>query len=128
MLQKKHQQKAGPGPLHPIAEARRLGLQTDWRAYLPSRPRSTGVTVLRSYSLAELAEYIDLSPFFQAWELSGPYPRILQDPVVGTEARKLFADANEMLGQIIRERWIYFFGVFALHPASQIAPADTEIY
>ena len=123
-----HQQKAGPGPLHPIAEARRLGLQTDWRAYLPPRPRSTGVTVLRSYSLAELAEYIDWSPFFQAWELSGPYPRILQDPVVGTEARKLFADANEMLGQIIRERWIEANGVFALHPAAQVGGDDIEIY
>jgi 5-methyltetrahydrofolate--homocysteine methyltransferase len=123
-----HQQKAGPGPLHPIAEARRLGLQTDWRAYVPPRPRSTGVTVLRSYSLAELAEYIDWSPFFQAWELSGPYPRILQDPVVGTEARKLFADANEMLGQIIRERWIEANGVFALHPAAQVGGDDIEIY
>ena len=123
-----HLQKAGPGPLHPIAEARRLGLQTDWRAYVPSRPRSPGVTVLRSYPLAELAEYIDWSPFFQAWELSGPYPRILQDPVVGTEARKLFAEAQEMLGRIIRECWIEANGVFALYPATQVGGDDIEIY
>jgi 5-methyltetrahydrofolate--homocysteine methyltransferase len=95
---------------------------------VPPRPRATGVTVLRSYSLAELAEYIDWSPFFQAWELSGPYPRILQDPLVGTEARKLFADANEMLGQIIRERWIEANGVFALYPAAQVGGDDIEIY
>ena len=123
-----HQQKAGPGPLHLIAEARRLGLQTDWRAYVPARPRSTGVTVLRSYSLGELAEYIDWSPFFQAWELSGPYPRILQDPLVGTEARKLFAEAQEMLARIIRERWIEAHGVFALYPAAQVGGDDIEIY
>jgi 5-methyltetrahydrofolate--homocysteine methyltransferase len=123
-----HSQKAGPGPLHPIAEARRLGHQTDWKSYGPPRPRSIGVTVLRDYPLAELVDYIDWSPFFQAWELSGPYPRILEDPVVGAEAKKLFADAQEMLERAVRERWIEANGVFGLYPAAQVGGDDIEIY
>jgi 5-methyltetrahydrofolate--homocysteine methyltransferase len=127
-IRAQHAQKAGPGPLHPIAEARRLGLQTDWASYVPQRPRALGVTALRRYPLAELVDYIDWSPFFQAWELSGPYPRILQDPVVGTEARKLFAEAQEMLERIVREGWIEANGVFALYPAAQVSGDDIEIY
>src|SRR5438067_5824202 len=127
-IRAQHAQKAGPGPLHPIAEARRLGLQTDWASYVPQRPRALGVTALRRYPLAELVDYIDWSPFFQAWELSGPYPRILQDPVVGAEARKLFAEAQEMLERIVREGWIDANGVFALYPAAQVGADDIEIY
>jgi 5-methyltetrahydrofolate--homocysteine methyltransferase len=127
-IRAQHAQKAGPGPLHPIAEARRLGLQTDWAGYVPQRPRAPGVTALRRYPLAELVDYIDWSPFFQAWELSGPYPRILQDPVVGAEARKLFAEAQEMLERIVREGWIEANGVFALYPAAQVGADDIEIY
>jgi 5-methyltetrahydrofolate--homocysteine methyltransferase len=127
-IRAQHAQKAGPGPLHPIAEARRLGLQSDWRGYSPPRPHASGVTALRRYPLAELVEYIDWSPFFQAWELSGPYPRILQDAVVGAEARKLLAEAQEMLERIVREGWIEANGVFALHPAAQVGADDIEIY
>ena len=123
-----HSQKAGPGPLHPIAEARRLGHQTDWRSYAPPRPRKTGVTALRDYPIAELIAYIDWGPFFQAWELSGPYPRILEDPVVGTEAKKLFVDAQEMLARAVKERWISAHGVFGLYPAAQVNGDDVEIY
>ena len=112
-----HSQKAGPGPLHPIAEARRLGHQTDWKSYVPPRPRKTGVMALRDYPMAELIDYIDWGPLFQAWELSGPYPRILEDPVVGTEAKKLFVDAQEMLARAVKERWISAHGVFGLYPA-----------
>src|SRR5205823_12481741 len=92
-----HSQKSGPGPLHPLAEARRLGLKTDWAAYSPPKPQRLGVIALRRYPLAELVPYIDWAPLFQAWELSGPFPRILEDPVVGSEARKLFAEARAML-------------------------------
>jgi 5-methyltetrahydrofolate--homocysteine methyltransferase len=123
-----HSQKAGPGPLHPIAEARRLGHQTDWRSYAPPRPRKTGVMALRDYPIAKLIDYIDWGPFFQAWELSGPYPRILEDPVVGTEAKKLFADAQEMLARAVKERWISAHGVFGLYPAAQVNGDDIEIY
>ncbi|HEY5898269.1 MAG TPA: methionine synthase [Burkholderiales bacterium] len=123
-----HRQKTGPGPLHPIKEARRLGLKTDWNAYKPVPPRKTGLTVLRRYPLAELVDYIDWSPFFQAWELSGAYPRILEDPVVGAEARKLLAEGREMLGRIVHGGWIEANGVFGIYPAAQVNDDDIELY
>jgi 5-methyltetrahydrofolate--homocysteine methyltransferase len=83
---------------------------------------------MRAYPLAELVGYIDWSPFFQAWELSGPYPKILQDPVVGEAARKLFGEAQEMLGRIVREAWVVANGVFGLYPAARANGDDIEIY
>jgi 5-methyltetrahydrofolate--homocysteine methyltransferase len=127
-IRTQHREKKGPGPLHPLAEARRLGHRTDWGRYVPPAPRATGVVVLRDYPLAELVDYIDWSPFFQAWELSGPYPKILNDPVVGEPARKLHAEAQDMLRRIVRERWVVANGVFALHPAAQVDDDDIEIY
>jgi 5-methyltetrahydrofolate--homocysteine methyltransferase len=127
-IRDQHREKKGPGPLHPIAEARRLGHATDWKSYVPPRPRKTGLTVLRNYPLAELADYIDWSPFFQAWELSGPYPKILQDPVVGEAARKLFTEGQEMLARIVREGWVVANGVLALYPAAKVNGDDIEIY
>jgi 5-methyltetrahydrofolate--homocysteine methyltransferase len=123
-----HSQKSGPGPLHPLSQARRLGHKTDWAAYTPPKPRRQGVIALRRYPLAELVPYIDWSPFFQAWELSGPYPRILEDPVVGGEARKLFAEARAMLARIVDQQWLEANGVAALYPAAQIDWDDIEIY
>ncbi len=123
-----HAAKKGPGPLHPIAEARRLGHRTDWSTYVPPTPRKTGLTVLRAYPLAELVEYIDWTPFFQAWELSGAYPKILEDPVVGEAARKLLAEAQETLARIVRENWVVANGVFGLYPAAQVDGDDIEIY
>jgi 5-methyltetrahydrofolate--homocysteine methyltransferase len=127
-IRDQHRDKKGPGPLHPIAHARRLGHATDWKRYAPPRPRKPGVSVLRDYPLAELVDYIDWSPFFQAWELSGPHPKILQDPVVGEAARKLFGEAKDMLERIVRERWVVANGVFALYPAARVNGDDIEIY
>jgi 5-methyltetrahydrofolate--homocysteine methyltransferase len=127
-IREQHSRKSGPGPLHPLAEARRRGLKTDWSAYCPPAPRQRGVTALRDYPLQELVPYIDWSPFFQAWELSGAYPRILEDPVVGEAARKLFAEAQEMLALIVRENWVVAHGVAALYPAAQVNADDVEIY
>jgi 5-methyltetrahydrofolate--homocysteine methyltransferase len=127
-IRAQHRQKSGPGPLHPIKEARRLGFKTDWTTYQPPAPSKPGLTVLREYPLAELVDYIDWSPFFQAWELSGAYPRILEDPVVGAEARKLLGEGREMLERIVREEWIEANGVFGLYPAAQVNADDIEIY
>src|SRR5688572_25374046 len=117
-IREQHRDKRGPGPLHPIAEARRLGHRTDWQRYCPPRPRATGVTVLRAYPLAELVDYIDWSPFFQAWELSGSFPKILDDPLVGEAARKVYGEARDMLARIEAEGWVVANGVFALYPAA----------
>ena len=126
-IRAQHAQKAGPGPLHALAKARELGLKIDWASYAPPKPRFVGVKALRDYPVAELVDYIDWGPFFQAWELSGPYPKILDDAIVGAEARKLFAEGREMLNRIIREGWIHMNGVFGIFPAARVNADDIEI-
>jgi len=126
-IRAQHAQKAGPGPLHALAKARELGLKTNWASYAPPEPRFVGVKALREYPVAELVDYIDWGPFFQAWELSGPYPKILDDAIVGAEARKLFGEGREMLERIIREGWIRMNGVFGIFPAAQVNADDIEI-
>ena len=103
-----------------LKEARAHGLKTDWRNYMPPRPWLTGVHKFENYPLDKIAEYIDWTPFFHAWELSGRYPKILQDKTVGEEARKLFADAQAMLKKIIDEKWLTANAVFGLFPANTI--------
>jgi 5-methyltetrahydrofolate--homocysteine methyltransferase len=127
-IREQHRDKKGPGPLLPIEEARKLGVRTDWSSYRPPAPVRPGLTVLARYPLAELVPYIDWTPFFQTWELSGSYPKILEDPVVGDAARKLFAEAQDMLARIVREGWIEANGVCGLFPAAQVNGDDIEIY
>jgi 5-methyltetrahydrofolate--homocysteine methyltransferase len=122
-----HRDKKGAGPLLALAEARRLGLPTDWEAYQPPEPRKPGLTVLRDYPISELVPYIDWGPFFQAWELSGAYPKILQDPVVGEAARKLYDEAREMLERIVQGGWVVAHGVCGLYPAARVED-DIEIF
>jgi len=110
------------------AEARAHGLKTDWKRYTPPKPRLTGVHKFESYPLELIAGYIDWTPFFHAWELSGRYPKILQDRTVGSEARKLFADAQAMLKKIIDEKWLTANAVFGLFPANTVDSDDIEIY
>ena len=111
-----------------LKEARAHGLKTDWRNYMPPRPWLTGVHKFENYPLDKIAEYIDWTPFFHAWELSGRYPKILQDKTVGEEARKLFADAQAMLNKIIDEKWLTANAVFGLFPANTVNSDDIEIY
>ncbi len=127
-IREQHRDKKGPGPLLPIAEARRLGHKIDWAAYRPPPPAKPGITVLARYPLAELVDYIDWTPFFQTWELSGAYPKILGDPVVGEAARKLLAEAKDMLARIVREEWVVANGVLGLFPAAQVGEDDVEVY
>jgi 5-methyltetrahydrofolate--homocysteine methyltransferase len=122
-----HKGKKGQGPHHPIAEARRHGLKTDWVAYAPPVPVFTGLKVFRDYPLAEIAGLIDWTPFFQTWELAGRYPKILEDKVVGEAARNLFEDAQKMLAQIIEEKWLGANAVIGLFPANSVGD-DIEIY
>jgi len=127
-IRTQHRDKKGPGPLLPLAETRRLGHAIDWTAYRPPAPRESGVTAMRDYPLDKLVPYIDWTPFFQAWELSGPYPKILEDPVVGEAARKLHAEALETLERIVREKWVTANGVFGLYPAARVNGDDIEVY
>jgi 5-methyltetrahydrofolate--homocysteine methyltransferase len=123
-----HHGRKGSGPLLPIAQARRLGHAIDWSKYRPPAPHQPGIQLLREYPLEKLVPYIDWTPFFQAWELSGPYPKLLDDPVVGEAARKLHAEALEMLATIVREKWVWANGVFGLFPAARVNGDDIEIY
>jgi 5-methyltetrahydrofolate--homocysteine methyltransferase len=87
-----------------------------------------GVKLLKNYDLAEIAKYIDWGPFFQTWELSGPYPAILQDPIVGEAARNVLAEGQAMLKKIIEGRWLSASAVFGLFPAARVNNEDIEIY
>jgi 5-methyltetrahydrofolate--homocysteine methyltransferase len=103
--------------LLPIAEARKKGASLDWSKD-PERPEFLGLRVYEDFPLAELAEYIDWSPFFHAWELRGRFPRILQDPVVGAEAKKLYEDAQGLLKKILAGKQVRARGVMAFFPAN----------
>jgi 5-methyltetrahydrofolate--homocysteine methyltransferase len=111
----------------PLAEARRRAMHIDWAAYDPPAPCKPGVTAFADYPLAELVPYIDWTPFFQAWELKGSYPAILEDSVVGEQARKLFADAKALLQRIVKERLFQARAVVGLFPANTVAD-DIEVY
>ncbi|EGK70170.1 Methionine synthase [Methyloversatilis universalis FAM5] len=94
---------------------------------IPEKPNTVGRQVILDQDLAALVDYIDWGPFFQTWELSGPYPAILDDAVVGEEARKLLADAQAMLQQIIAGKWLTARAVYGLWPANSRGD-DIEFY
>ena len=121
-----HAGKKGP-ELITLAEARSNAFKTDWKATVPPAPAFVGVKHLKNYDLAEIAAHIDWAPFFQTWDLAGSYPKILDDAVVGSEARKVLADAKEMLKKIVEGRWLQANGVFAIYPANSIGD-DIALY
>src|SRR5262249_47577007 len=117
--------------LVPYAEAVRRRLAIDWATAPISRPAFLGRRVLRDFPLGEIVPYIDWSPFFMAWELSGKYPAILSDAKVGEEARKLFADAGRLLEKIVTGRRLTAHAVYGFYPANSdgddiIVYADEE--
>jgi len=94
-------------------------VKLDWSAYEAPRPKFTGTKVLADWDLAEIARYIDWTPFFQTWEMKGVYPKLLDDPAQGEAARALFADAQAMLKRIIDERWLSPRAVVGFWPANR---------
>jgi 5-methyltetrahydrofolate--homocysteine methyltransferase len=104
--------------LIPYADALEARFPTDWATVQLARPAFTGLRALDAFPIRRLVEFIDWSPFFWAWELKGKYPAILDDPKVGAEATKLFADAQEMLEKIITEKWLMARGVYGFWPAA----------
>jgi 5-methyltetrahydrofolate--homocysteine methyltransferase len=117
-IAERHAAQRAPGRRLSLKAARANGLKFDWSSYAPPRPRFLGVKEFRSYDLAELVPYIDWTPFFQTWELVGPYPLILDDPQVGEAARSLFKDAQAMLRKIVAERWLEARAVIGFWPAA----------
>ena len=102
----------------PLEAARANALKIDWTGYAPPAPTFLGARVIEGWDLAEIAHYIDWTPFFQTWELKGVYPRILEDEKQGEAARQLFADAQAMLARIISERWFRPRAVVGFWPAN----------
>ncbi len=111
----------------PIDVARQRRTPIEWRIEDLAIPEFTGVRVLDNFPLAKLREYIDWSPFFHTWGLKGIYPRILDDERQGAEARKLFADANTLLDEIIAKKQIAARGVYGFFPANAVGD-DVELY
>ncbi len=99
----------------------------DWKAEDIKKPNWTGVKLFDDVPLSEIRAYIDWTPFFQTWDLHGKYPAILEDEVVGTEAKKLFEDANKMLDQIVTENWLQNKAVIGIWPANAVGD-DIELY
>ncbi|WP_084690518.1 methionine synthase [Comamonas granuli] len=114
-------------PLWPLAQARANATPLRFDNPPPVAPRALGRRVFRNFDLAEIARYLDWGPFFQTWDLAGAYPAILQDEVVGEEARKVYADGQAMLKKIIEGRWLTANGVIGLFPANRVGD-DIEFY
>jgi 5-methyltetrahydrofolate--homocysteine methyltransferase len=115
-------------PLWPIAKARANKTPLDWAAYQPPAPKFIGRRLFKNFDLTELAKYIDWGPFFQTWDLAGPFPAILKDEVVGTEAVRVYADAKRMLQRLIEGRWLSASGVIGFWPANTERDDDIVLY
>jgi 5-methyltetrahydrofolate--homocysteine methyltransferase len=115
-------------PLVTLAAARANKTKIDWAHFKPVKPKAAGRRVFKNYDLNELVNYIDWGPFFQTWDLAGPYPAILNDEIVGESARRVFSDAKSMLARLIQGRWLAANGVLALLPANSVGDDDIEIY
>ncbi len=111
----------------PLAKARENRQKIDWAGYTPPKPTFTGTRVFRSYDFAELARYIDWTPFFQTWEMKGRFPAILEDEKQGEAARALWEDAQAMLKRIIDERWFQAKAVIGFWPANAVGD-DIRLY
>ncbi|HET7835390.1 MAG TPA: methionine synthase [Variovorax sp.] len=114
--------------LWPLAKARANKTPVDWAGYVPPVPKFIGRRVFKNFDLTELAKYIDWGPFFQTWDLAGPFPAILKDEVVGTEAVRVYADGQRMLKRLIEGRWLTASGVIGFWPANTERDDDIVLY
>ncbi|QIK81535.1 methionine synthase [Lysobacter sp. HDW10] len=119
-IRKRHKNRGDAKRLVSLEKARAQKFNGDWETYTPPTPVKPGITVFKDYPLEELVELIDWGPFFNAWELAGRFPDILDDEIVGTQARELFNDAKAMLARIIKEKWISANAVIGLFPANSV--------
>jgi 5-methyltetrahydrofolate--homocysteine methyltransferase len=128
--ERRREQHAGKTVKQPeanLSAARSNRRRIDWQAYRPVAPLRPGVQVFEDYPLADLLDYIDWMPFFNAWEFAGKFPDILTDPIVGEAASNLYADARRMLKQIIAGNWLSVRAVLGFFPANSVGD-DIEVY
>lgn len=126
-LRDHHEKHRNAKRLLSLDEARKNRFSIEWKQDDIQIPNILGNKVLENYPLEKLVPYIDWTPFFQTWELHGKYPQILTDDIVGDEATKLFADAQEMLSKIVSENWLEARAVVGIYPANSFGD-DIEIY
>ena len=117
-----------PTPLVTLAAARANKTTIDWSVYSPTKPKFIGRRLFRNQGLAEIAACIDWAPFFQTWDLAGPFPAILTDEVVGESARRVYSDGQRLLKRLIDGRWLTANGALGLYPANTVGDDDIEIY
>jgi 5-methyltetrahydrofolate--homocysteine methyltransferase len=116
-------------PMVALAAARANKAKIDFGAdHAPLKPKFIGRRLFRNYDLATLAQYIDWGPFFQTWDLAGPFPAILKDEIVGEAASKVYEEGRAMLQKLVEGRWLTANGVIALLPANTVNDDDIEIY
>jgi 5-methyltetrahydrofolate--homocysteine methyltransferase len=126
-LRERHAHK-NERPMLTLEKARANRTPIEWDAYTPPVPAAgIGVREFENYDLAELREFIDWQPFFNAWEMKGRFPDILNNPVAGEAARKLYDDAQEMLDALIKEKWLTANGVIGFFPANAVGD-DIAVY
>ncbi|QQS46777.1 MAG: methionine synthase [Acidobacteriota bacterium] len=123
----KHQSNREQRAMLTLEQARSNRTPIDWNTTEISKPQFTGIRILDNFPLDEIARYIDWSPFFHTWELAGVYPRILDDPKVGEQARRLFDDARALLERIIKDKALTARGVYGFWPANSVGD-DIELY
>jgi 5-methyltetrahydrofolate--homocysteine methyltransferase len=114
-------------PLLDLDAARANRTPVEWEGYVPPPPATPGIHVLSDYDIGELRDYIDWQPFFNAWEMKGKFPDILNNPQSGETARKLYDDAQQMLDRIVEEKWLTANAVFGLFPANAVGDS-IEVY
>ncbi|MDQ4126951.1 MAG: methionine synthase [Actinomycetota bacterium] len=127
-VRRKHAGRRSKTKMTSLQRARANRMEIDWSGYTPPKPNVLGVRTFDDYPLEEIRAFIDWTPFFHSWQLKASYPRILGDPEKGEEARKLFADAQELLDSVIAEKWLTARAVFGLFPASALPDDSLEVY
>jgi 5-methyltetrahydrofolate--homocysteine methyltransferase len=116
-------------PMVTLEQARANRTPVEWAGYEPPAPGFTGIRVFNDYDLAELREFIDWQPFFNAWEMKGKFPDILNSPTTGEAARKLYEEGNDMLDRAIKEKWLTANAVIGFFPANAVDGGDDiEVY
>lgn len=126
-LAEKHRQSEAEKQRTPLSKARENRFKPDWSNYTPPKPSFLGTRVFENYDLAEIAKYIDWTPFFQAWELKGRFPAVLEDKDQGPAARQLWDDAQKMLKEVIQKNWFRPKAVIGFWHANQVGD-DIRLY
>ncbi|ANJ00559.1 methionine synthase [Polynucleobacter wuianus] len=114
-------------PTISLEAARKNREMIDWASYVPEKPKFIGRRVFKNFALSDIAKYIDWTPFFQTWDLAGKFPAILDDEIVGIEARKVYADAQVMLDKLVKGQWLQADAVVAFYPANTVGD-DIVLY